>query len=184
MDEKVIGLINRKKHKVAEALYEEAVFQIIQKEYLEPDGLPPKFEEHYSPKIVVDFSNYQFKSGFYAIYNDKEYRLFKLRDGNWRLVSNDPDDLKNGFEPKDGAYKKMVAANKLQTVYKINTTIVYRGQQFELGLEGKDKVQLIKRDCNMKLVQQLQLEMVDYREYEKWVAKDQIEDVLVERVIE
>jgi hypothetical protein len=184
MDEKIIGLINHKKMKVAETPPQEAIFQSIQKDCLEPDGLPLKFEEAYSPKIVVDFSNYQFKSGFYAIYNDKEYRLFKLRDGNWRLVSNDPDDLKNGFEPKDGAYKKTVAANELQTVYKIKTTIVYRGQQFELGLEGKDKVQLIKRDCNMKLAQQLQLEMVDYREYEKWVAKDQIEDVLVEKIIE
>jgi hypothetical protein len=134
-----------------------------------------------SPALVKDFSNYQFKSGLYAIYQDKEYRLFKLKDGNCRLISFDADDLANGFVKQDGVYKKTISNLDLTTVYQIKTQIVYQGQQFELGQVLKNQVQLVKKDCSSELAKQLQLEKVDYREYEKWVDKDQLEDVWEEK---
>jgi hypothetical protein len=134
-----------------------------------------------SPALVKDFSNYQFKSGLYAIYQDKEYRLFRLKDGNCRLISFDADDLGNGFVKQDGVYKKTVSNLDLTTVYQIRTRIVYQGQQFELGQVLKNQVQLIKKDCSSELAKQLQLEKVDYHEYEKWVDKDKLEDVWEEK---
>jgi hypothetical protein len=134
-----------------------------------------------SPALVKDFLNYQFKSGLYAIYQDKEYRLFKLKDGNCRLISFDAADLDNGFVKQDGVYKKTVSNLDLKTVYQIRTRIVYQGQQFELGQVLKNQVQLVKKDCSSELAKQLQLEKVDYREYEKWVDKDKLEDVWEEK---
>jgi hypothetical protein len=134
-----------------------------------------------SPALVKDFSNYQFKSGLYAIYHDKEYRLFRLKDGNCRLISFDTDDMDNGFVRQDGVYKKTVSNLELATVYEIKTRIVYQGQQFELGQVLKNQVQLIKKDCSSELASQLQLEKIDYREYEKWVDKDKLEDVWEEK---
>jgi hypothetical protein len=134
-----------------------------------------------APPPVKDFVNYQFKSGLYAIYHNKEYRLFKLKDGNCRLISFDVNDLDNGFIKQDGVYKKTLSHHEITSVYQIKTRIVYQGEQFELGQVLKYQVQLIKKDCNSELAKQLQLEKIDYREYEKWVAKDQLEDVWEEK---
>jgi hypothetical protein len=101
-----------------------------------------------SPTSVKDFANYQFKSGLYAIYQNKEYRLFRLKDGNCRLISFEASDLDNGFVKQDGVYKKTVSNPELTTVYQIKTRLVYQGQQFELGQVLKDQVQLIKKDCS------------------------------------
>lgn len=136
-----------------------------------------------SPVPVGDYTHYEFKTGFYTCYQGKEYRLFKLEDGSCRLVSRDPSDLANGFEKKDGGYRKTVAKNELQTVYEFKTRIIYQGHQFELGQALKDRIQLIIRDCNLDLASQLDLEHIGNHEYEKWVTKDLIEDVAVEKVI-
>jgi hypothetical protein len=132
---------------------------------------------------VKDFADYPFKpAGFYAQYNNKEYRLFKLGEGNYRLVSFDPVELANGFEKKDGVYRKTVTGAEINVMYEIKTRVVYQGEQFELGQVGKSQVQLLKKDCDIDLAQRLEMDRTGYREYEKWVAKERIEDVREDKV--
>ncbi|HEY8465097.1 MAG TPA: hypothetical protein VIM29_13985 [Bacillota bacterium] len=128
-----------------------------------------------------DFTNYDFKCGLYATYQDREYRVYKLRDGCYRLVSNDPDDLANGFEKKDGIYKKTVTAGELQAVYEFKTRVVFQGHQFELGQVRENRLQLLVDSGERALINQFQFE-IGFGKYEKWVAKELIEDVIVETV--
>jgi hypothetical protein len=132
----------------------------------------------------ADFTDYQFKSGFYASYHNKEYRVFKLADHNYRLVSRDPSDLAEGFEKKDGVYKKTVQYSELQSFYELKTRIEYQGYQFELRNILKNEVQLLKKNCGLDLVKQLKLQKTGPGEYEKWIAKNEVEDVIEEKIME
>jgi hypothetical protein len=130
-----------------------------------------------------DFTNYQFKSGLYTNYNNKEYRLFKLEDGNYRMISFDPADLTNGFEKKDGVYKKTVSGSEISTMCQLKTKVVYQGRQFELGEAQKNEVMIILKDCSVILAKQFELQKIGPNgEYGRWVTKNQIEDVWEEKV--
>jgi len=131
---------------------------------------------------VANFADYQFKSGLYASYHNKEYQTFKLADGNYRLISFDSRDLEDGFEKKDGVYKKTVSDGELQSLYELETKIMYRGNIFELGEVCKNEVQLIKKKCHFELARQLQLEKDSWSgKYGKRIAKTEIEDVIEEK---
>jgi hypothetical protein len=132
----------------------------------------------------ADFTDYQFKSGCYAGYHNKEYRVFKLAADSYRLVSRDPGDLAEGFAKKDGVYKKTVSDSEIQSFYELKTKIEYQGYEFELGEALKNEIQLLRKDCEPDLIKQLRLQKIGPGEYEKWIAKNEIEAVIEEKIRE
>jgi hypothetical protein len=127
-----------------------------------------------------DFSQYHYGKGLYGIHQGREYRLFKIGDG-YRLISFNGEDLDRGFFRQDGVFKKNVTQNEIEAAYELQLTLVYRGHQFELGRELKTKVQLIMKDCDRKLANELQLQM-NYPVYEKWVDKTEIENIIEKKL--
>lgn len=127
-----------------------------------------------------DFSQYHYGKGLYGIHQGREYRLFKIGDG-YRLISTNAEDLDRGFFHQDGVFKKKVTKNEIEAAYELQITLVYRGHQFELGQELKTRVQLIMKDCDWKLANELQLKM-NYPAYEKWVDKTEIENIIEKKL--
>lgn len=140
------------------------------------------YEDTPAKQSSGSFEDYLFKPGFYAGYHNQEYRVFKLAEGNYRLISSDPGDLADGFEKKDGVYKKTVSDAEFQSLFELKIKIVYRGNVFELGEVRKNEVRIIKKPCDFDLARQLQLEKDSWSgEYGKWINKNEIEDVIEEK---
>jgi hypothetical protein len=134
------------------------------------------------PKREIDFTQHPFKIGRFAVYNGKEYPFVAWRDGNYSLYSNDSQEVDKGFEPKDGRFRKIVSKEAITAVYKLKVTVIYQGQEFECFQEKSDQVLLVKKNCSQDLVKKLQLSMTGLNEYEKWVDKKDIEDVIEEKL--
>jgi hypothetical protein len=125
-----------------------------------------------------DFSQYHFMEGLYAIYHDQEYRLYKVGPDNYRLISTNSQDREDGFVAQDGVFKKTVKPNEISAAYRLKLTLTYRGCQFELGQTQKNQVELVTKNCEVQIVEKLQLEMNTPNEYSKWVTKNEIENVI------
>jgi hypothetical protein len=131
-----------------------------------------KIPEHH------DFSHYHFMEGLYAVYHDREYRLYKIGLGTLRLISANPQDQWDGFAAQDGVFKKTVKPNEISAAYRLKLTLTYRGCQFALGQVQKSQVELVTKNCDATMVEKLQLEMNMPNEYCKWVDKSEIENVI------
>lgn len=129
-----------------------------------------------------DFSDYDFKYGCFGRHKQKEYRLYKLRDGNYSLISNDPCELDNGFVYKDGMYRKVVSQAEISAAYQWKTTILCCGSEFEMGDVFKKEVQVIARSPDSRGLGTLGFKWIDIEKYEKWVDKKEIDDVLEEKL--
>jgi hypothetical protein len=125
-----------------------------------------------------DYSQYHFTEGFYAVYHDREYRLFKVGSDSYRLIATDSQAQEEGFVAQDGVFKKTVKSNEISGAYRLKLTLTYRGCQFEVGQVQKDQVELVTKYGEAQIAKELQLEMGSPNEYSKWVAKTEIENVL------
>ena len=83
-----------------------------------------------------------YKEGSYAIYQGKEYRMIKKKNGEIYLISYDKADLDKGFE-YDGIskhkysvgllkYKKVVQKEMLDSTYNIANHAEYKGYEFHI----------------------------------------------------
>jgi hypothetical protein len=129
-----------------------------------------------------DYSNYHFNQGLYLVHHGQEYLSFKIGENEFRLISTNPSDLQNGFTRKDGVFKKTVGIDEIEAAYELKLIITYREYQFEMGQQLAREIQLIARNCAPDIRDRLQLQMASSREYEKWVNKNEIENVEEKRL--
>lgn len=131
-------------------------------------------------KAPQDFSGCWIRNGCYGIHHGKEYRLFKMGENEYRLISTDPADQEDGFEPRDGVFKKTVEKSQIAAAYRVEPIIIYQGYRFEVQHDTKDKVKLANGDLNYHLVAELQMERGSQGKYVKWIDKSEIEDLIEE----
>jgi hypothetical protein len=125
-----------------------------------------------------DYSQYHFTEGHYAVYHDREYRLFKVGADSYRLVSTSPQAQEDGFVPQEGVFKKTVKPHEISTAHRLKLTLTYRGCQFGVGQVLKNQVELVTKNCDAQSAKKLQLEISTPNEYSKWVDKTEIENVI------
>ena len=129
-----------------------------------------------------DYSQYCFDEGYFGIYQGQEYRFFVIGETQCRLISKDEADCENGFERKDGVFKKNINKDEFTSAYELKLQVIYEGHPFELDEKQKSQVKLIARGCDSSIAKQLELEMSGFREYTKWVTKTEIQDVIERRL--
>jgi hypothetical protein len=125
-----------------------------------------------------DFTWYRFDEGYFGMYQGHEYRFFRTGETECLLVSEKELDCMNGFEPKDGVFKKVVNKDELTNAYELKLQVVYGGCTFQIEQKQKSQIKITTKVCDQSIVKQLQLEMTEFREYGKWINKTEIEDVI------
>lgn len=121
------------------------------------------------------------KSGLFAVYKGKEYRLAIPKDDELELLSSDASDMKNGFvKYSDGIFFLVVNKDDLDSYYDIDPMARYKGFDFGIWETDGDKI-LVWRDCDWRLAQKLGLEPQDKGIYGKWVKEEDLEKVWEEK---
>lgn len=68
-----------------------------------------------------------------AVYKGKEYDATLSRSSGCAWIrSQSPDDLKNGFERKNGVYSKKVPLSEIEAVYRVTQYAVIDGIEREI----------------------------------------------------
>ena len=93
------------------------------------------------------------KNGIFAVYHGKEYTSGKNQNGKYILRSTDRNDLMDGFqecEPfrfRNGkdliVCYKYVEYNELEEYYSIRTIANYKGFEFQIVDEDKNKISIV-----------------------------------------
>ncbi|MGM7723472.1 hypothetical protein [Metabacillus sp. Hm71] len=116
------------------------------------------------------------RKGDYAVVQGKEYRLGKHGDEWVNIISDDQNDLNNGFQPHPldkTVLLKRVLKNELEQVYYVDTYAVYKDTKLSVGNVKDDKVLLGTSDS--KIAKQLDFDRTDKYFYEKWVNISELE---------
>lgn len=116
----------------------------------------------------------------YCIYEGNEYIISKLDDGMYKLISRNKNDLNRGFKetfPK--VYVKIVSLKEITSAYSVSTFCKYKGYRFQIVREKDEKILIHTGDYN--LYQQLDLDFVEKGAYDKWVDRDEIEELWEEK---
>ncbi|ALC80310.1 MULTISPECIES: hypothetical protein [Bacillus] len=122
-----------------------------------------------------------YKKGIYAKYNEKEYKIIK-KDDSITLISNDPLDMKAGFEVyKDGILTKNVSKEELSNPCKIKTFGRYKG--YDLIINGEYNGEYLL-GADSKAANELDFPMTDKYFYEKWVPKNEVKLIEERKEIE
>ncbi|OSI13726.1 hypothetical protein BWD09_12730 [Neisseria dentiae] len=124
------------------------------------------------------------RDAFYTIYKSKEYRVTR-RNGLAHLISNDPNDLNNGFierKPDESLnpriFVKTVTPSEIGDIYEISTYALFQGFEFPIKYEENGEYILVS-DYNPS-VEKLNFIRVDKYEYEKTVKKEEL-DLIYEK---
>ncbi|MFN2744014.1 MULTISPECIES: hypothetical protein [unclassified Bacillus (in: firmicutes)] len=117
------------------------------------------------------------KKGRFGVYHGKEYRIYEGDNGEYELVSNDPEDLQNGFvEEYPLTYVKNVKKEEIASSYRIIPYAIYQGEKLDISEQIKDgKVNLGTSDA--AIAKKLNFERTDKYFHEKWIPKEEVQIV-------
>ena len=74
------------------------------------------------------------RKGSHALFKGKEFRLVSLGNRILEIISNDPEDMKNGFTKyMEGVYSKPVEKSDLTETFTIIPWAKYKGLSFPVG---------------------------------------------------
>ncbi|WP_449536244.1 hypothetical protein [Ferdinandcohnia sp. Marseille-Q9671] len=80
------------------------------------------------------------RKGNYANYNGKEYKFVRTKENELFLISNDYQDVENGFEKyAKGVYQKKVNESDLTEVFYVHPVGIYKGHEFDVLVSQKGK---------------------------------------------
>lgn len=123
------------------------------------------------------------KSGYFAKYEDKEYRLAR-ENGELFLIGEDDSDIEKGFVQLDNPYdsrnlyEKKISLSDISEIFSIYTIAIYHGMSVGIESCTEDKVLLatsdkifyekygfeeVERNVYMKEVPFSEVELVDKR---------------------
>ena len=122
------------------------------------------------------------KNGVFAIYKGIEYKASK-RGQQLVLISNNEEDLRNGFEFDDFSkqYVKTVDRNDVEKFFKRIVNCEYKGDTFLIADENEDSLMLISGPRSY-LLKDLGFQERDRGEFIKWAPKNEVTN-LCEKII-
>lgn len=111
--------------------------------------------------------------GTYINYNGKEYKIVRTKENELFLISNDDQDVENGFTLyAEDIYHKKVNRSEITDVFYVRTVATYKGFEFEvLGIQNEDTV---VGTNNAQLAEELGFTRTDKFYYEKVVSADEV----------
>jgi hypothetical protein len=117
------------------------------------------------------------------MYKGKEYEAGVNADRSYILLSHDSNDLENGFglDKRDEVYVKIVQRSELDEVYKITAYAEYKTFKFIVIKEDKKSLLLFSLINDYKINQSLGFDMIDKGVYQKWIAKNDVTSINIEK---
>ena len=119
------------------------------------------------------------KFGDFAVYGGKEYRVAyspDLKDTNIiMLITDDVEELNNGFTSGFFGITKKVRIDELDMAYSVTTLAMYAGYQLQACEEKGDKMLL--STTSTYAYHALNMEQIDRESYYKWVLKVDVKKV-------
>ncbi len=134
---------------------------------------------------------YEIRNDTYINLNIKEMRITKI-DGSMVIISNDPDDLKNGFQREDyysnyftkvmtfADFKKRIEDGEIKEIYQIRSHAIYKKQKVEVN--GKGKTVRISTDRGA-VAEVCGMEMVERAYYTKVVPVSELKIIEEKKVL-
>ncbi|MBK6880733.1 MAG: hypothetical protein IPI26_08275 [Elusimicrobia bacterium] len=122
----------------------------------------------------------KYRRGLFAVYRGKEYELGVGKEHELTLYSEDPIDLQIGFKQIDeNTFSLEVKKEDLSSYYSVGTLALYKGFEFGIRTVDGEKILISSSGENWtrKFIEELGLEQVDLRVYEKWVDEKDLEKV-------
>ncbi len=136
---------------------------------------------------------HEIRNGTYINLNNKEMGISMDNDGNIVFLSNDPDDLKNGFQLREDYYssfytiviafadfKKLVEDGEIKEIYQIRSHAIYKKQKVEVN--GKGKTVRISTDRGA-VAEVCGMEMVERAYYTKVVPVSELKIIEEKKVL-
>jgi hypothetical protein len=121
----------------------------------------------------------EIKKGRYAIYQGKEYKLYKNKDGTYNLVTNTNQD---GFiEEYDNTFVKTIERREIERIIQVNPVAIYKNEQFGVKRSTNPNMVVIGTP-KATLAKELGFNRTDKYYYEKEVPISTVE--LLEEKIE
>lgn len=124
------------------------------------------------------------RSGRYAIYHEKEYRIAKI-ENHYEIISNDENALNNGFveyRPEKNLnpriFFKIITPSEIGDVYEISTFAIYKGVEFYVLNEYDGKYTLSTID--KVFVEKLGFFQYEFGVFHKEVSKEDL-DLIFEK---
>lgn len=122
------------------------------------------------------------KSGKYAVYRGKTFRasIASKESGKLYILLNNNESYIEGFT-KDllGNFIKKVALEELEQAYKLCLRVMYRGTSYRAIFDEGDKVLITTDDEELAI--KLGFKYVERGVYEKWVDKNELEKIWIEK---
>ncbi len=115
--------------------------------------------------------------GKFAVYKGKEYQFIDIGDGNYSLISEDEKDTKVGFQQiRLGRYSKDVKLKDLDFVFKKNTIVKYKGDEFTGSVIENNKIMLYTR--NTILGKKYDMIMREKDEYYLYINLKDVDEIV------
>jgi hypothetical protein len=119
-------------------------------------------------------------SGICAIYRDREYEFTDKKNGMCLLRSYDPKELENGFLPLGrNQFVKRVHPEDLDSVFKLESTVIYGGDKFEGATIIDEKIVLCSG--SVALYKKYNMEMRDRGDYWFYVDLKDVDEIIKKR---
>ena len=117
------------------------------------------------------------KSGKYALYRGKEYKLNRDMKGNSIIITKDKDCIDDSFVDKygGGVYTKIVELSQLDAIYSITVYGLIDGEKVLVMQESEGKYYVETSDCETG--GKLNLDRIDKYGYGGWIPADSIQIV-------
>lgn len=116
------------------------------------------------------------RNGFYTKYEGKEYKISKNASQFIELISDDVNDLQNGFikfHHDYDIYKKQIDIKNIKYVYYINTFGVYKKKKFPICNYETEKQYRLLSDSSQEAID-FGFTITNKGESEKWVDKSEV----------
>lgn len=126
------------------------------------------------------------KDGIFVIYKNKEYTAGKKRGSNITLISENEDDVKDGFQFRKGyknnVYTKEVPILEVSEKYAITTYVVYKGYDFIVINEEGNKIFIQSTNTN-EIKEDLELTELSPGLYGTWVDISKVDEIYEDKKI-
>lgn len=124
-----------------------------------------------------------YKSGDFAMFNNKEYEFYLNEDNTCNLVTDDPSSVNDGFlkDNLTNRYVKKVDISSIQEAYTIVMIGKYKNMELNIHKE-KDGLYLIGT-TDAKIANQLNLERIDKYYYQGWISSKKLTVTLQKEMI-
>ena len=118
----------------------------------------------------------EIRNDTYGFYNNKEYRVVEKENGLYSLVTTDPEEAKNGFEPIDNnTFVKRVNRSDIQNIHSIRTYAKHKG--YKVGVFAEVNGRILITSSDMEIIRKLGFKTISWGGYGQWVFPSELEEI-------